>query len=277
MDLDGGETFKWNDRKISLVELKATLSKWQTELYGKAWNSLYWCNHDQPRIVSRLGNDSDVYRERSAKMLATCLHMMQGTPYIYQGEELGMTNVPFPALTDFRDIESINAFHEYTGSGQIAPDDMMRYLRYKGRDNSRTPMQWDDSDHAGFSTAAPWIMVNPNYTRINAREQLAREDSVFHYYQKLIRLRKSHEIIVYGSYELLLPDDPDLYVYTREQNGEKLLVICNFTDQSKNFSLPDGWIPERMERLIGNCCRTAAERTMELMPYEAVVYNMPAS
>lgn len=274
MDLDGGETFKWNDRKIDLVELKATLSKWQRELYNKAWNSLYWCNHDQPRIVSRLGNDSDAYRERSAKMLATCLHMMQGTPYIYQGEELGMTNVPFPALEDFRDIESINAYHEYTESGQIRPDDMMRYLRCKGRDNSRTPMQWNGSANAGFSTGTPWIMVNPNYTRINAEEQVSREDSVFHYYQKLIRLRKQYEVIVYGSYTLLLPEDPELYVYTRELNGEQLLILCNFTENTRAFTLPEGWEPHRMKCLISNCDRTAADHTISLMPYEAVVYHM---
>lgn len=272
MNLDGGETFKWNDQKIDLAELKQTLSKWQNELYGKAWNSLYWCNHDQPRILSRLGNDSDVFREVSAKMLATCLHMMQGTPYIYQGEELGMTNVPFPALEDFRDIESINAYHEYTDSGFIQPEDMMRYLRYKSRDNARTPMQWDDSANAGFSTGTPWIMVNPNYTKINAQEQMAREDSVFHYYQKLIRLRKEYEIIVYGSYTLLMPDDPDLYVYTREYEGERLLVICNFTDTDKEFSLPEGWNPDLMKCLITNCGRSSAEAVMKLMPYESVVY-----
>lgn len=274
MDLDGGETFKWNERKIDLVELKQTLSKWQTELYDKAWNSLYWCNHDQPRIVSRLGSDSDAYRETSAKMLATCLHMMQGTPYIYQGEELGMTNVPFPSLADFRDIESINAYHEYTENGQVSPDDMMRYLRYKSRDNARTPMQWNGQPGAGFTDGTPWIMLNPNYTQINAEEQTGREDSVFHYYQKLIQLRKAHEIIVYGAYRLLLPDDPDLYVYTRELNGEKLLVICNFRDSAREFCLPNGWEPDQMELLIGNCGRTAADEAMTLMPYEAVVYRM---
>lgn len=274
MNLDGGETFKWNEQKIDLRELKHTLSKWQNELYGKAWNSLYWCNHDQPRILSRLGNDSDAFREVSAKMLATCLHMMQGTPYIYQGEELGMTNVPFPSLEDFRDIESINAYHEYTENGQIRPDDMLRCLRYKSRDNARTPMQWDGSANAGFSTGEPWIMVNPNYTKINAAEQMAREDSVFHYYQKLIRLRKAYGIIVYGSYELLLPDDPDLYVYTRTLGEEKLLVICNFTALSRDFRLPEGWNPEQMKLLISNCGRLSAETDLKLMPYEAAVYHM---
>lgn len=273
MDLDGGETFKWNEQKICLTDLKATLSKWQNELYGKAWNSLYWCNHDQPRIVSRLGNDSDKYREISAKMLATCLHMMQGTPYIYQGEELGMTNVPFQSLDDFRDIESINAYHEYTQSGQIAPEDMMRYLRYKSRDNARTPMQWNNTANAGFTTGTPWIMVNPNYPKINAKEQVERPDSIFHYYQKLIKLRKAHEIIVYGSYQLLLPDDPSLYVYTRELAEEKLLVICNFTDTRQSFTLPSDWNPDQMHCLIANYPERTPEKQMLLNPYEALVYQ----
>ncbi|MCI8585809.1 MAG: alpha-glucosidase [Lachnospiraceae bacterium] len=272
MNLDGGETFKWNDRKIDLVELKQTLSKWQTQLHEKAWNSLYWCNHDQPRILSRLGNDGDAYREISAKMLATCLHMMQGTPYIYQGEELGMTNVPFSSLEDFRDIESINAYHEYVERGRITPEDMMRYLCYKSRDNARTPMQWNDEKNAGFTEGAPWIMVNPNYPKINAKEQLSRETSVFHYYQKLIRLRKEHEIIVYGNYTLLLPEDPAFYVYTRELDGEKLLVVCNFSDQAKDFVLPEGFSPRKLTRLIGNYDRPAAEVRMELSPYETIVF-----
>ncbi len=273
MDLDGGETFKWNEQKICLTDLKATLSKWQNELYGKAWNSLYWCNHDQPRIVSRLGNDSDKYREISAKMLATCLHMMQGTPYIYQGEELGMTNVPFQSLDDFRDIESINAYHEYTQSGQIAPEDMMRYLHYKSRDNARTPMQWNNTANAGFTTGTPWIMVNPNYPKINAKEQVERPDSIFHYYQKLIKLRKAHEIIVYGSYQLLLPDDPNLYVYTRELAEEKLLVICNFTDTRQSFTLPSDCNPDQMHCLIANYPEHVPEKQMLLNPYEALVYQ----
>ena len=273
----GNVNGKWNRNPVPLTEFKKVMSKWQTCLKGKAWNSLFLGNHDQPRCVSRFGNDSAPYRELSAKMLATCLHMMQGTPYVYQGEELGMTNVPFSSLNDFRDIESINAYHEYTESGQITPDDMMRYLRYKSRDNARTPMQWNARPGAGFTNGTPWIMINPNYTQINAEEQTARKDSVFHYYQKLIRLRKSHEIIVYGSYELLLPDDPDLYIYTRELNSEKLLIICNFTEAEKEFSLPEGWLPEKMEHLIGNYCRTAAQKTMTLMPYETLVYCMTAN
>ena len=271
MDLDGGESFKWNDRKINLKELKQVLSKWQTELAGTAWNSLFWDNHDQPRIVSRLGDDSTrEYREASAKMLALCLHMMQGTPYVYQGEELGMTNVPFETLEDFRDIESINAYHELTESGQVSPEDMMRFLRYKSRDNARTPMQWDDSENAGFTEGTPWIMVNPNYKEINAKEQLARPDSVFHFYQKLIRLRKEREIIPYGEYELLLPEDPDLYVYTRALGEHKLLVICNFRKEEKEFTLPEGFDPGMGEILIGNYPDRELGETMTLKAYEAL-------
>ena len=271
MDLDGGESFKWNHKKIKLRELKQVLSKWQTELEGKAWNSLYWCNHDQPRILSRLGNDSDKYREISAKMLATCLHMMQGTPYIYQGEELGMTNYPFNSLDEFRDIESINAYHELTEKGIVEPDKMFEFISYKGRDNARTPMQWDESAEAGFTTGTPWIPVNPNYTKINAKEQMERADSVFHYYQKLIALRKKYPIIVYGTYELLLADSEELYIYTRSLGEQKLLTICNFTEKTLEYTLPEGFAGEGTEVLISNYGRESVRQKMILQPYEAVV------
>lgn len=274
MDLDGGETFKWNDRKIDLVELKEVLTKWQVSLMGKAWNSLYWCNHDQPRMLSRMGNDSSKYREISAKMLATCLHMMQGTPYVYQGEELGMTNVPFETLEDFRDIESINAYHELVGGGVLDAEDMMRFLRYKSRDNARTPVQWDDSENAGFTTGTPWIMVNPNYKEINAKEQLSREDSVFHYYQKLIALRHSNDIIVYGAYELLLPDDSAIYAYTRTLGDEKLLVICNFKKEEQSFTMPEEFSgKDQAEVLISNYKDVKWAQELTLRAYEAVVFR----
>lgn len=267
-DLDNGEHSKWNLKKIYLPDLKKILAKWQTRLEGKAWNSLYWNNHDQPRIVSRLGNDKE-YREVSAKMLATCLHMMKGTPYIYQGEELGMTNVPFASLEEFRDIESINAYHEYTENGIIGEEDMLKFLCYKSRDNARTPMQWDNSANAGFSEARPWIKVNPNYTEINAQEQLNRNDSVFHYYQKLIALRKQKEIIVYGNFELLLPEDEDIFMYTRVLEKEKLLVICNFSKNERVVKLPDGF--EAGDILITNYENPEISDELKLRPYEAVV------
>ena len=268
-DLDGGEHGKWNLNKIYLPDLKAVLNRWQTYLEGKAWNSLYWSNHDQPRIVSRLGNDTEAYRELSAKMLATCLHMMKGTPYIYQGEELGMTNVPFASMDEFRDIESINAYREYTENGIIAPEDMMKYLNYKSRDNARTPMQWSDEENGGFTKGTPWIKINPNYTTINAREQMEREDSVFHYYQKLISLRKKEPVIVYGTFALLMPEDEDIFMYTRTYEQEKLLVICNFSQKERELEIPEEW--ERGTILLGHYKDAAVGRKMCLRDYEAIV------
>ncbi len=272
MDLDGGETSKWCDRKIDLVELKKVLSKWQVSLEGKAWNSLYWCNHDQPRMLSRLGNDSPEYRELSGKMLATCLHMMQGTPYVYQGEELGMTNVPFETMEDFRDIESINAYRELVGQGVLDGETMMKYLRYKSRDNARTPVQWNDEKNAGFTTGTPWIMVNPNYREINAKEQLSREDSMFYYYQKLIALRHEMDLIVYGSYQLLLPEDPAIFAYTRTLGEEKLLVVCNFSEESQQFLLPEEFHGREGRLLISNYQQEARGGKQTLRPYETFVY-----
>lgn len=274
MDLDGGESFKWNHKKIKLTDLKAVMSKWQTELHGKAWNSLYWCNHDQPRMLSRMGNDSPKYREISAKMLATCLHMLQGTPYIFQGEELGMTNYPFTSLDEFRDIESINAYHELTEKGIVSPEEMFDYISYKGRDNARTPMQWDDSNQAGFTTGTPWIAVNPNYKEINAKEQLERDDSVFHYYQKLISLRKQHDIIVYGDYKLLLPDSEEIFSYVRTYGEQKLLVICNYTENEIPYEVIEELENKDGEILISNYDRRKIEDSIMLAPYEclAVLY-----
>jgi len=268
-DLDGGESGKWNLKKIYLPDLKAVLNRWQTYLEGRAWNSLYWNNHDQPRIVSRLGNDSPKYRELSAKMLGTCLHMMKGTPYIYQGEEIGMINPPFESLDEFRDIESINAFHEYTENGIFTPDEMMKYLNYKSRDNARTPMQWNDGENAGFTKGTPWIRISPDYKEINVEEQLKREDSVFHYYQKLIFLRKNNPVIVYGKFELLLPEDEDIFMYKRSLEGEELLVICNFSDKERKLEIPEEfWNGEVM---IANYREVKTGPEMDIRPYEAAV------
>ncbi len=270
MELDVEEGFKWNHKKIRLTDLKRVMSRWQSELAGKAWNSLYFCNHDQPRMLSRMGDDSPKYREACAKMLGTCLHMMQGTPYIFQGEELGMTNYPFTDLSEFRDIESINAYHEFTKKGLISPEDMFDYISYKGRDNARTPMQWDDSAQAGFSSGTPWIAVNPNYREINAKEQMGRESSVFHYYQRLIRLRKEHEIIVYGDYALLLADSEELYVYLRSYEGQRLLVICSFTKETVSYRMPEELAGGNGKVLISNYGRQSAEVEMALKPYECM-------
>lgn len=267
MDLDGGEKFKWSTQPMPLVPLKENLTKWQKGLDGVAWNSLYFCNHDQPRIVSRLGDESDAYRELSAKCIATCLHMMQGTPYVYQGEELGMTNTVFNSVDDFRDLESINAYRELVESGLYTDEDMFPKIAHKSRDNARTPMQWDASENAGFTTGTPWIAVNPNYKKINVADQLKREDSVFHYYQKLIRLRKENEIIVYGNYELLLPEDENIFAYKRTLDNQKLLVVCNFSKSEQRFDF-SGY--ENAKVLISNYNRDAREDGI-LKPYEATV------
>ena len=267
MDLDGGEKFKWSTKPMPLVPLKENLSKWQKGLDGVAWNSLYFCNHDQPRIVSRLGDESDAYRELSAKCIATCLHMMQGTPYIYQGEELGMTNTVFNSVDDFRDLESVNAYRELVESGLYTDEDMFPKIAHKSRDNARTPIQWDASENSGFTTGTPWIAVNPNYKKINVADQLKREDSVFHYYQKLIRLRKENEIIVYGNYELLLPDDENIFAYIRTLDNQKLLVVCNFSKSEQKFDF-SGY--ENAKVLISNYNRDAREDGI-LKPYEAIV------
>lgn len=240
MDLDNAEDgSKWSDRRIPLLELKRSFSNWQRKLYGKAWNSLYWCNHDQPRVVSRLGNDTDeTWWNKSAKMLATCLHFMQGTPYVYQGEELGMTNYPFSDIRDFRDVESINAYHEYTEILHVDNDKMISYLRNKSRDNARTPMQWDETDEAGFTTGVPWMPVNPNYKRINAAAQIGDEDSVYNYYRKLISLRKEYPIIVNGDFELVGENNADVFAYLRHWKDQILWVACNFTDRMQKIVSP---------------------------------------
>lgn len=270
MDVDSDEKAgKWTTRKMDLRNLKKILTRWQKGLQDIAWNSLYWENHDQPRSVSRFGNDSDEYREISAKMLATCIHMMQGTPYVYQGEELGMTNCPFNTLDNFRDLESINAFHELTEQGKMTEEDMMAAIGYKGRDNARTPMQWEDSAYAGFSTANPWIMVNPNYTKINAKDQVNREDSVFKYYQKLIKLRHESELIVYGTYDLILDDDKDIYAYIRTLGDEKLIVYCNFSENTREVELPEEFTNGKV--LISNYIDAKVNHKITLRPYEAIV------
>ena len=274
VDLDFDEKGnKWTDRKCRLTELKEVLSRWQTGLYGRAWNSLFWCNHDQPRVVSRFGNDSPEYREVSAKMLAVCLHMMQGTPYIYQGEELGMTNVPFKGIGDFRDLDSINAYWELTGKGIFKEEEMLRFLRYKSRDNARTPMQWDASPNAGFTEGEPWIMVNPNYGEINAADQIGREDSVFSFYKELVKLRKEKPVIVNGEYRLLDPESEDVFVYERSFHEEHLLVVCSFAEKELLWRLPEKMAGQAAKRVIGNYEGQQWGPELMLRPYEASVWE----
>ena len=269
VDNGSGDYGKWTTEKYDFKEFKRIMIKWQEELQGKAWNSLFLGNHDQPRSVSRFGNDNPAYRETSAKMLATCLHMMQGTPYVYQGEELGMTNVYFDKLEDYRDIESINFFTELTEAGLMTPEYMMKCLMLRSRDNARTPMQWDDSAQAGFTDGESWIKVNPNYKEINAAQQLEDPNSIFHYYQKLIRLRKEKDVIVYGEFEPIYRDDEQIFAYIRRQKQEKLLTVCNFSDKNAEMEIPEEF--KGAECLITNLDRTVFEGRIVLKPYEAFV------
>ena len=257
---------KWTVNPPRLTYVRGILNKWQTELEGKAWGSLYWDNHDQPRAVSRFGNDSKEWRELSAKMLATVLHMQKGTPYIYQGEEFGMTNMHFESIDDCRDIEEINAYQQYvTDHKLVDAETMLRCCGTIARDNARTPVQWDASANAGFTTGTPWIKVNPNYTEINAEAALADPNSVFYYYQKLISLRHTTPIIVYGTFRPLLPDSEVLYAYEREMDGKVLTVAANWTDREQECTLFDDL---EGEELISNY---DSHRTGILQPYEARV------
>lgn len=256
---------KWDLSPLPFVKLKKCLAKWQQELHECGWNSLFWDNHDLPRIVSRWGNDRE-YRAESAKMLATILHGMEGTPYIYQGEELGMTNVRFDSIEKYQDIETLNMYQERMEKGYDRQD-IMESIYAKGRDNARTPMQWDGSRNAGFTEGTPWIGVNSNYTEINAEQQLQDKDSVFRYYQKLIRLRKEHEIFVKGDFTLLLPEDESIFAYVREYQGQKLLVAANFTDQEVSFGISEQW--KEAKTLIHNYKEEASGR--KLRPYEAFI------
>lgn len=255
VEMDFDEKGKWTKKKLPIPELKANMSKWQYELQDKAWNSLFFCNHDQPRVVSRLGDDSPL----SAKSIATILHFMQGTPYVYQGEELGMTNCPFGPIENYRDLESINAYRELTEKGVRKPEELLECIAYKSRDNARTPMQWDESENAGFTTGEPWIMVNPNYKEINAAAQVKDEDSVFNYYKKLISLRRDSEysdVIVYGTYKLIAPEDDKVFAYIRESSDRKLLIVCSLSPVEYEFEIPiEGASVEALSQaklLIGN-------------------------
>ena len=262
----GGQ--RWDLKSLYLPDLKRVFSKWQTELEGHGWNSLFWNNHDLPRIVSRWGNDGE-YRVLSAKMLATLLHGMKGTPYIYQGEEIGMTNVPFQTIDEFPDIETQNIYKERLKAG-FTEEETMHAIRAKARDNARTPMQWNAEKNAGFTEGTPWYRVNPNYKEINVEQALADPESVFYHYQKLIQLRKEHDIMVYGTYQLLFPEDEDLYIYTRTLEEEKWLIVCNFHEKTRKFRCKRAG-----QVMLSNYADTpATEKIAELRPYEAVIYQM---
>ncbi|EOS24155.1 hypothetical protein C806_02197 [Lachnospiraceae bacterium 3-1] len=260
---------KWDLKPLELKQLKQAFAKWQKALEGKGWNSLFWNSHDLPRIVSRWGNDKE-YRVESAKMLATILHGMKGTPYIYQGEEIGMTNYPFSGIEDFFDVESVNMYRERKQMG-YPEEEIMKSLCAKSRDNARTPMQWNNGPGAGFTEGTPWCRVNPNYTKINAEEALKDQNSIFYYYKKLIRFRKEEPILIYGTFELLCPEDEYVFAYTREWKGKKWLVVGNFYEKSARFDyLGKG------RALLSNYEQESETRfeQMKLRPYEAAIYEI---
>lgn len=274
MDIDSGPGGKWDVVDWNLTEFKEIMSKWQTELQGQGWNSLYLNNHDQPRPVSRFGDDQK-YRVESAKMLATMNHTLQGTPYIYQGEEIGMTNVAFDSIADYEDIETLNMYQEKVVEGDQDHKQVMKAIHAKSRDNARTPMQWDDTEHAGFTTGEPWLKVNPNYEEINVQNALADQDSIFYYYQQLIELRAEYPVFVYGNYSLLLADDEEIYAYLRELDDTKLLIILNFSAQQSEFKLPEEIEFTTQELLISNYEVTKGSiEEIKLNPYEARVYKI---
>ena len=262
---------KWDVKPLDLLDLKKVLSKWQTELEGEGWNSLFWNNHDLPRIVSRWGNDKE-YRVESAKMLATLLHGMKGTPYIYQGEEFGMTNVRFEDINEYNDIETLNMYKDRISKG-YSHDEIMASIYAKGRDNARTPMQWDSTENAGFTTGNPWLAVNKNYKFINAEDCLQDKDSIFYHYKKLIDIRKHNDTIIYGDYKLLLPEDKNVFAYSRKLNGDKIVVVCNFYDKEVNLNFKEDF--NNVEILLSNYKDSSIfMKDLKLRPYEAIMYRV---
>ncbi len=250
VDLDNGPGGRWDVAPFTLVDLKRTMARWQEGLAEVGWNSLYWGNHDQPRAVSRYGNDSPEHRVASAKALATVLHLHRGTPYVYQGDELGMTNGVFERVEDFRDLDSLNQYQAGIGRG-VDHDRVMSGLRRKSRDNARTPMQWDASEHAGFTTGTPWLAATPNRTEINAAAQVDDPDSVFAHHQRLIALRHDDPVVVHGDFTMVLPEHPQLYAYVRTLGSDQVLVVANLSDGPADASeLPDADVWLAAQRVL---------------------------
>jgi oligo-1,6-glucosidase len=271
VSLDRGAS-KWDVHPLRLRDLKASLGRWQAGLAQSGWNSLYWNNHDQPRVVSRFGDDGE-HRARSAKMLGTVLHLHRGTPYVYQGEELGMTNAPFAGIDDFRDVESLNHYAEAVGTG-ADPGAVLESMRHASRDNARTPMQWDASEHAGFTSGTPWIAVNPNHREVNAQAEVADPDSVFHHYRRLIELRHSEPVVAHGDFTMLLADHEQIYAFTRRLGDVELLVLANFSGRPATADLPDAAAWEDAELLVTNLADPGPLGAgLELEPWEARVHR----
>jgi oligo-1,6-glucosidase len=271
VQLDRGPT-KWDVRPLRLRDLKASLGRWQAGLAEVGWNSLYWDNHDQPRVVSRFGDDGE-HRVRSAKMLATVLHLHRGTPYVYQGEELGMTNAPFAGPEDFRDVESRNHYAQAVAAG-AEPERVLAAMRQASRDHARTPVQWDDSPHADFTTGTPWMPVNPNFREINARAELADDDSVLHHYRKLIALRHAEPVVALGDFTMLLADHEQVYAFTRTHADAELLVLGNFSGAAATVELPEPSAWQGAELVLANVAEPASPGPrMTLQPWEASVHR----
>ena len=257
---------KWDLKPLQVSELKNILSKWQTALGNEGWNSLFWNNHDLPRIVSRWGNDS-TYHAESAKMFAILLHLMKGTPYIYQGEEIGMTNYPVSDISEINDIESVNMYHERLANG-YKKEEILASINAKGRDNARTPMQWDDTENAGFTTGTPWLHVNPNSSEINVAANLDNPNSIFFCYQKLIQLRKENRIVVWGDFELVTDVPEQVFMYLRRYEGQTWVVVANFGEEKVSLELPS--LGQSDDVIISNYERSSVNfNQLALNPYEA--------
>jgi oligo-1,6-glucosidase len=270
------ETYgKWRSKPFDLVKLKSVLSKWQYALSEDGWNALFWGNHDLPRALSKYG-DSTGYPVESGKMLATALHLMKGTPFVYQGEEIGMTNVPFTKIEQYRDIETLNMQQLHVDAG-LSPDDFIKGANENGRDNARTPMQWSTAPYGGFSTGTPWIEVNPNYSRINAQAAMTDEGSIWNHYRKLIALRKTHPVVIYGLYQSWLDQHPDVMVYTRTLGTDRMVVVASFSQHEVMLTIPDEL------NMTGQCLISNYEaveslnKSIELKPYEAFAILAKAS
>lgn len=262
---------KWDLKALDLIELKKVMSKWQVELENKGWNSLFWNNHDLPRIVSRFGDDEN-YRVESAKLFAILLHLMKGTPYIYQGEEIGMTNRSIQSIDDVDDIESINMYKERLDEG-YSKEELIHAINTKGRDNARTPVQWNATEEAGFTTGKPWLPVQPNYKHINIEAALESDESIFYTYKELITLRKENPIVVWGDYELLLPEDETLFAYKRSYENKTWLVLANVSKETKELKMPENNSIERV--IMSNYGRNEIDlESIELQPFEAFVLEL---
>ena len=270
VDLDHGPGGKFDPRPLDLVEFKASLGRWQTGLGDRGWNSLYFNNHDQPRSVSRYGDDGR-YRVESAKALATTLHMMHGTPYVYQGEEFGMTNAHLDDIADYRDLETLNHHRLMVATGRVDAETAMAGITRMSRDNARTPVQWDASPQAGFTTGTPWIGVNANHTEINAEAAVADPESIFHHYRRLIELRKEYPVIVHGRYAPLLEEDPRVFAYTRTFDGRTLVVLADWSGEGAPLDLPEDTVGAGARMLIGNYPEPE-HALAPLRPWEARVY-----